>query len=102
MTAGIEPGVPDHVGVREVDDAERVAVPDLADDAVGDLVGGHLRLLVVARDVSRARDEHTRLARPRVLAPAVEEVRDVGVLLRLGDVQLTQAVGGEHLAPASP
>jgi L(+)-tartrate dehydratase beta subunit len=32
--------VPDHVGVREVDDAEAVAVPDLAREAPRDLVGG--------------------------------------------------------------
>ncbi len=87
----------DHVGVREVDDAEPVAVPDLLDDLVCDLVRRHRGLEVVARDIARARDEGPRLARPRLLTAAVEEVRDVGVLLRLGHVQLAHVVLGEHL-----
>ena len=91
IDGGDRAGVTDHVGVREVDDAERVAVADLVDDALGDLVGGHLRLVVVARHVARARHELARLPGPRVLAAAVEEVRDVGVLLGLGDVQLRRA-----------
>ena len=38
-----------------------------------------------------------RLAGPLVLAAAVEEVRDVRVLLGLGDVQLADAVLGADL-----
>ena len=90
-------GVPDHVGVREVDHAERVAVADLRAEALGRLARRHLGLVVVARDVARARDEDPRLARPLLLAAAVEEVGDVRVLLRLGDVQLSQAGSGQHL-----
>ena len=92
-TAGIDAGVADHVGVREVDDAEaRSRRRSRATEALGHLVGRHLRLVVVARHVARARDEDPRLARPRLLAPAVEEVGHVGVLLGLGDVQLPQPV----------
>ena len=87
----------DHVRIREVDDRECVARSDLVAEAGGDLSSRHLRLVVVARHVSRTRDEDPGLARPLVLAPAVEEVGDVGVLLRLGDMQLARAVLGEHL-----
>ena len=83
--------VADHVGVREVDDAERVALPISSQKRVGRLACGHLGLEVVARHVARARHEHPRLPRPLLLSAAVEEVRDVGVLLGLGDVQLPQA-----------
>jgi hypothetical protein len=58
------------------------------DETIGDLRGRHLGLVVVARDVPRGRDQHTHLARPLLLPTAVEEVGDVRVLLRLGDVEL--------------
>ena len=45
---------------------------------------------VVGRDL-RARDEEAILARPGRLDAAVEEVRHVGVLLGLGDVELAPA-----------
>src|SRR5207244_11504785 len=78
-------------------DGERVALADLGGEASGHLPGRHLRFVVVARDVPRARDEDPSLAGPLVLAAAVEEVRDVCVLLRLGGVQLAIAVLGEDL-----
>ena len=57
---------------------------------VGHADGAHLGLEVVRRDL-RARHEQAVLARPGRLAPAVEEVRHVGVLLGLGDVELAPA-----------
>ncbi len=83
-----DPRVADHVGVREVDHRERVPVADLLDEAVGQLQRRHLRLVVVARDVARGGHHQPRLAGERLLAPAVEEVRHVGVLLGLRHVQL--------------
>ena len=76
---------------------EGVAVRKLGRETVGDLRDGHLRLLVVGGDVPWRRYENAGLARPLLLAPAVEEVRDVGVLLGLGGMQLTEPVLGEHL-----
>src|SRR5205085_2561241 len=78
-------------------DAEAVPVADLLGEAPGDLACGHLRLQVVARHVARRGHEDAPLARPLVLAPAVEEVRHVRVLLGLGDVQLADVVLREHL-----
>ena len=88
----------DHVRVREVDDHEAVAViVDGSRNAVCDLGRRHLRLVVVARDVSGRVDEDPLLPRERLLAPAVEEVGDVRVLLGLRRVELADAVGREHL-----
>jgi hypothetical protein len=79
--------VADHVGVREVHDREAVPVLlELGDEARRHLAGGHLRLVVIARDFTRRRDEDSSLATPFRLASAVEEVRDVCVLLSLRDV----------------
>ena len=55
------------------------------------LARAHLRLVVVGRHVARRRHELAHLAVVRLLAAAVEEVRHVRVLLRLGDVQLGAA-----------
>ena len=63
---------------------------DGLDQGVGDPGRAHLRLEVVRRDL-RARDQAAILAGQRRLASAVEEVRDVGVLLGLGDVELPPA-----------
>ncbi len=89
--------VADHVGVREVDHRECVAVADLLDEAIRKLVRGHLRLVVIARDVPRRGNEQARLARELVLAAPVEEVGDVRVLLGLRHVELPDAVLGECL-----
>jgi hypothetical protein len=85
--------VTDHVRVGEVDDREAVTVVlESAAKPLGNLVGGHLRFLVIGADVARARDEDPGLAGELVLLAAVEEVRHVRVLLGLGDVQLTEIV----------
>jgi hypothetical protein len=53
--------------------------------------------LVIRGDLPGRGNEDAGLPRPLVLDPAVEEVRDVGVLLRLRDVELAKAPPGEHL-----
>ena len=85
-------GVPDHVGVGEVDDPEAVAVvaPALRELAGGGR-GAHLGLVVVGGDVAGRVDQAALLPLPLLLAAAVEEVGDVRVLLGLGDVQLALA-----------
>ncbi len=81
----------DHVRVGVVGDDEVVRpAPDRLDEGVGHAVGRHGRLEVVGRDL-RAGDEAAILARPGHLDAAIEEVRDVGVLLRLRDVELAPA-----------
>ncbi len=89
--------MPDHVWIGEVHDREPVAVPDLGAKPRRHLVGGHLGLQVVARDVARRRHEDPRLTLPLPLFAAVEEVRHVRVLLGLGGVELAHAVSREHL-----
>ena len=82
-------GVPDHVGVGEVDDDEAVvAAANALDRRRRHARGAHLRTLVIRDDVARRRDQHPRLTGMLALAAAVEEVGDVGILLRLRDVQL--------------
>ena len=99
------PGVADHVGVGEVDDPEaRAVLAPVRDERVGRGARAHLRLLVVGRDVARRGHELALLALVGLLLAAVEEVRHVGVLLGLGDVQLAHAALGErrrerHLGP---
>ena len=82
----------DHVRVREVHDREPVlARLHGLNEPTRDLGRRHLRLLVVRADLARRRDEHTSFPGPRILAAAVQEVRHVGVLLRLGHVKLADA-----------
>ena len=89
--------VPDHVRVREVDDPEAVVVrAPVLDERRGRLARAHLRLVVVGRHVARRVHERALLARVRVLLAAVEEVRDVRVLLGLRDVQLADVPLGEE------
>src|SRR4029077_14393065 len=89
--------VSDHVRVGEVGDDE-VECPrtDRLDQGVGDTDRAHLRLEVVGRDL-RTRDEQALLARVRRLDAAVEEVRHVGVLLGLRDMELAPARLREYL-----
>ena len=68
----------DHVVFAGIDGVDRL---------LRQLRRGHFWLQVIGRHL-RARDEQPVLAREGRLAAAVEEVRDVGVLLRLGHVQL--------------
>ena len=58
---------------------------------------GHLRLLVIRLHIPWRGNELAGLARPRVFSSAVQEVRDVGVLLGLRDVQLANSGIGERL-----
>ena len=90
--------VADHVGVGEVHDREAVVARLHAlDEAARDLGRRHLRLLVIRADVPRGRDQHTSLPGPRLFPAAVQEVRHVGVLLRLGHVKLADPGFGERL-----
>ena len=77
--------------------AKLAARPSARTKAVGRLARAHLRLVVVGRHVARRGHELAHLALVRVLLAAVEEVRHVRVLLRLGDVQLRAAGVGDHL-----
>ncbi len=58
--------------------------------ACGDAGSRHLGLLVVRGDVLGRRDHLAVLALERLLAPAVEEVRHVRVLLGLGAAELRE------------
>ena len=88
----------DHVAVRVVEDDEIVlAGTDGLADLVRDLDGAHLRLEIVSRNL-RTRHENAILALVRLLNAAVEEERDVRVLLRLCDTQLRHAVVLDDLA----
>ena len=91
-------GVADHVRVREVHDREAEAAGlDAFDEPARHLRRGHLRLLVVRSDITWRGDQLAGLAGPRVLPPAVQEVRHVGVFLRLRNVQLADACFRERL-----
>ena len=96
-------GVPDHVGVGEVDDPERRRVlapgaertrrrPRGRSSRASCRTSGRPAARGPARGVRR---------RTRLLLAAVEEVRDVGVLLGLGDVQLAHPALGETLGAGS-
>ena len=89
--------VPHHVGVGEVHDVHvgRVSV-DGRRQRPRHLRLAHLGLQVVGGHFG-AGDERALLARLRLLAPAVEKERHVGVLLGLGDVVLAQARRGQHV-----
>ena len=69
---------------------------DRLDERVGHADGAHRRGEVVGRDL-RARDEPAVLARMDRLDAAVEEVRDVRVLLGLRDVALPPARVGDRV-----
>ena len=90
--------VPDHVGVGEVDDPE---AESSADHAVDRTRRQPRRRSSRACDRRWRRPAASRRAgappRPLRLAPAVEEVRDVRVLLGLGDVELPAARLADHL-----
>src|SRR2546423_9970651 len=87
-------GVADHVGVREVDDEDiGLALFNATQDFVCDFEGGHLRHQIVGRDLRR-RHEQTALGRKFFFGAAVEEVRDVRVLLRLCESVVSAADGG--------
>ena len=90
-------GVTDHIGIREVDDCEIVDTASYRTDESGGHTGcTHFRLAVVRGNLGR-RHELAVLTLERWLAPAVEEIGDVRVLLRLGGVELPEASVGEDL-----
>ena len=101
-------GVPDHVGVGEVheDEVELAAARSRLATASATPPRRHLRLLVVGRDVLRRREHLPLFAGERLLAPAVEEVRHVRVLLGLGAAKLRQPGArddlGEDVRDTSP
>ena len=83
--------VPDHVGVREIDDAgAEPAGGQGAHGLLGDLGRAHLRMEIVGRALPGGH-EHAVLPGKRRLDAAVEEVRDVRVLLGLGEPQVLDA-----------
>ena len=85
------PGVPHHVGRRQVADEQRVrARLDLAHHRVGHRLRRHLRLQVVRGHLGRLL-HLVDLPVEGLLAPAVEEERHVGVLFRLRGAQLALA-----------
>ena len=93
-------GVTDHVAVGKVEDDDVIRAGLNALDALfRDLVGAHLGLEVVGRDLGRG-NEHTVLAGVGRFNAAVEEERDMGVLLGLRDAQLRQAELAEVFAEA--
>ena len=88
----------DHVAVGEVQDDDVVgAGVDALDAFVADLERAHLGLEVIGRDLRRG-DEHAVLTGVLFLDAAVEEERDMRVLLRLGDAQLRHAELAQILA----
>ena len=95
--AGIDPVWPTMSGFAKLTTANRYPLPDLVAKPVGDLVGGHLGLAVVARHVTRRGHEDSLLPLPLPLLPAVQEVSHVRVLLRLRDVELARSRLREHL-----
>ena len=87
----------DHVGVGEVADHDVVLRRvDVGDERVGDALRAHLGHQIVGRHLLR-RDQDAVLAGIRLLASAVEEVRDVRVLLGFGEPQVGAAAGGEDV-----
>ena len=88
--------VPHHVPVGEVEDHQGVlSRGDLGHGALPDLVRAHLGLEVVGGH-GRRRDQDPRLPGVDRLLPAVEEVRDVGVLFRLGDPEVRETRVGQR------
>ena len=83
------PGVSDHVGVGEVEHRKaRVFVAEPRQERVGDIAGAHLWLVVVGGHVALGWDQLAPFTGERLLDSAVEEVRNVWILLGLSHVQL--------------
>ena len=89
--------MPHHVGVREVHDVHVGLVRVDGRGQRGSHVRlAHLRFQIVGGNLG-AGDERALLPCFRLLAPAVQEERHVGVLLGLGDVVLRKARLGQHV-----
>ena len=87
----------DHIGVREVHDVHIGLVGiDRRGQGVRDRRLAHLGLQIVRGNFG-AGDEASLLPRLGLLATAVEEERDMRILLGFGDMVLAQAGGGEHV-----
>src|SRR2546426_880148 len=84
------------VGVIAEDEVVLLRLDRLAEH-VGDAGSTHLRHQVVGRDLLGG-DEDALLAGVRGLDAAIEEVRDVGVLLRLGGAEHRLATLRKHLS----
>ncbi len=88
----------DHVAVGVVDDVDLSPVLfDRGHELSGDLSGTHLRLEVVRRYL-RAWDEASLLPRFGRLRAAVQEERDVSVLLGLGGMELPKPRFRQHIS----
>ena len=90
--------VPDHVAVGEVDDDEVHVRAKRLDGGLRDLVRAHLRRVVIRGDVLGALHHAALLAGEGLLFAAVEEIRHVRILLRLGDAHLREAGAAHDLA----
>ena len=87
----------DHVGIRKVhDDHVEGSLLGGFDDGIGDCARTHFRLQVV-RGNFWGRNHDTIFAGKRLLHPAVEEIRDVGILFSLGDAQVTHIEPAHHV-----
>ncbi len=85
-------GVAHHVGVGEVGDHQvECGVVDGFHDGVADAFGLHLGREIVGRHLERG-NQRAVFAGERLLDAAVEEVRDVRKLFRLGDAQVAEIV----------
>ena len=94
---GDDARVAHHIGVCEVHDVHIGLVGiDRRSQGVRDFRFAHLRLQIIRGDLG-AGDEASLLPRLGLLAPAVEEERDVRIFLGFGDMVLTQAGGGKHV-----
>ena len=98
LDGGLEhAGVAHHVAVGEVEDDHIViATLNALDGLLGDLGGAHLRLEIVGGHLGGG-DQTAVLAREHLLGAAVEEESHMGVLLRLGNAELSIALAGDIL-----
>ena len=86
---GNDARVADHIGIREVHDVHIGLIGiDRRSQRARDFRFAHLRLQIIRGDLG-AGDEASLLPRLGLLAPAVEEERDVRILLGFGDMVLT-------------
>ena len=92
-------GMTNHVAVGEIADDDVVfAGTHLFAEGIADLFGAHLRHQVIGRELPRRRDQHAVLAGILLFHTAVEEERDMRVLLSLGDAQLLEPRVRDDLA----
>ncbi len=90
-------GMADHVGVGIVRHDQVIARLDGADEMIGDLLGRHLGLKIIGRNLGR-RGHIAILARLGRFLAAVEEEGDVGIFLGFGKVELGHTLFGHPFA----